>query len=102
MHGATIKIAEWYILHKLISNHAAFFLNFRQLNPVVFLNQRYKIKSVKHNCIFSSNQLHVSTIYGHHQAGHKTENKYSSPKGSCVDIFSLVASLMMTIYGRNM
>jgi len=27
--------------------------------------------------IFSSRQLHVSVIYGHHQAGHKKENQHA-------------------------
>jgi len=38
--------------------------------------------------IFCSSQLHISTIYGHHQAGQKND---------CVLILYLVTSLVMTI-----
>jgi hypothetical protein len=51
-------IAVKYIIsyHKKFSN-----------NHILNLNQH----------IFSSSLLHVSTIYGHHQAGHKKGNKYT-------------------------
>ena len=40
-------------------------------------NTTNKFNSNQHLFTCSSSQLHVSTIYGHHQAGHKRENKYT-------------------------
>jgi hypothetical protein len=47
-----------------------------------YLYQRYIRSSVKHNHIFSLNQLHVSAIYSYHQASHKRENKYTNTFGA--------------------
>ena len=43
--------------------------------------QRYIRSSVKHNHIFSSSQLLVSTTYSRHQASRKRENKYTNTFG---------------------
>jgi hypothetical protein len=45
------------------------------------LYQRYTRSSIKHNHIFSLSQLHISTMYSHHQASHKRENKYTDTFG---------------------
>jgi hypothetical protein len=43
-------------------------------------------------------QLHVSTMHGHHQAGRKEDKKRSQPSYSCVYIFFfLVGSLMENV-----
>ena len=39
-------------------------------------NSNTTIYLVQNHNIFSSSQLHVSTIYGHHQAGHKEQSNY--------------------------
>jgi hypothetical protein len=41
----------------------------RNLNTTSMFNSNQRI--------FISSQLHVSAVYGHHQAGHRKENKYT-------------------------
>jgi hypothetical protein len=60
---------------------------------------------VKNQNIFSSSQLRVSTVYGHHEAGTQEGNEYTVTfrteisMHNCVLILFLVASLMMIMYG---